>query len=433
MLVEILAGHIILPGVVVAPTQNVQADVVLLGGRGQLGQHDRGHLDALLILPFHEEAGQHHAAHRLHVLAVREDLQEEAPVFLGHQHFPDNGGSPHQVIEILLAFLRLVVIELQLLVGRKGSTHVLVLLVNVGRGRGGDHLMRIPGTPLSGQFLQVSLQHLLVNLAVALRRVLELAIDNPDLGQAGLDVVNGGPGTGHQGIKFKRGTFHLGRQGIRRQFHEDRSKAVHLEGFQPDVSPVLPEEIQQGLLVLLLNNRFHHGLKSHHDALVGSGEGLLVVDRDLEILDPSRNLEELEVRHRHVHVKGPLLIRVTLGVTLLQEFLVHPDRNFPLLRADGGVPPLEKGLRVVMVEAPLGGPVQARPPGILIGVLGVAHLEGLHGRLPLLELQLAVSLVVPEPAELRAKEGLGPPVVLRHRLGQNCMGLGPFLGPHGGK
>ena len=134
-------GFVILAGVVVAAGEDEEADVVRLGGSGELGKHDRGDLDAFFVFAFPEEAGEHHAADFLLVVAVRVVLEENGAVFLGGENLSDERGGADEVVEVLFAGghllfltgdLGLGVVELELLVAGKGTTDVSGLLVHEG-------------------------------------------------------------------------------------------------------------------------------------------------------------------------------------------------------------------------------------------------------------------------------------------------------------
>ena len=293
--------------------------------------------------------------------------------------------------------------------------------------------MRISRAELAFQLFEIGIDFLDVDLAIALGRILEGTVDRSDLQLAGLDIIDGGLRAGDEGIEFEGGTVHLVGEGISSQLHEDGCELVHLEGLQLDVRATLVEEVEEGLLVFLFDHGLNHGLEANHDSLVGGRKILLVGNRGFQVLHPPRNLEELEVGHRHIDVEGSALVGVALGIALLQKLLVLPDGGFPLLGTDCSIPPLQKGLLVIVVEASLVGGIETRCPGVLIGVLGVALFEGLHRVIPLLQFQLTIALVVPEPSELGTEELHRTTVEGPAGLGENGVGFGPLLGPHGGE
>ena len=115
-----------------------EANFVLLGGLAQPWEHEFGNLDTLFVFSVKKEAGEHHPADLLDVLAVREVLQENRPVMLGGENFPDDGRRPDEIVEIILASrdhlaiakdFGIGIVELKLLVDRKGTADISIFLM----------------------------------------------------------------------------------------------------------------------------------------------------------------------------------------------------------------------------------------------------------------------------------------------------------------
>ena len=73
--------------------------------------------------------------------ALREIFQEDRSIMLSDEHLADDGGSPDEVVEIVLASgdhlaitedLRLGVVKLKLLIDSKGTTDISILFMENG-------------------------------------------------------------------------------------------------------------------------------------------------------------------------------------------------------------------------------------------------------------------------------------------------------------
>ena len=238
VLVEQRLGLVVLAGVVVAAAEDVEADVVLLRSFRKLRQHLDGDGDAGLVFAFVEERGEHHAADGRDVLGVGIGLEEARAVLLGGHHLADDGAGPDEVVEVVLALLRLGEEEFELLVGSEGTAGVAVLFVDEGGRTELDHLVRVAFAALRLEVVAGCLEVLLHQRAGEFLHPRAAA----KAGEAGLQVLDHHVGGRHQLIERDRAGFHVGTDGIAGELQVETGVDFHLEGLDDDLGAVLLDE-----------------------------------------------------------------------------------------------------------------------------------------------------------------------------------------------
>ena len=185
------------------------------------------------------------------MLAFGEILQETASVELGRKNLSNDGGSPHQVVKILLTGsdhllvfvdLGIRIVEFELFVDRKGPTDISFVLVHHGGIEERVYLVHLAAGVGVFERFEIGLKSLLVD---HLRSVLDCAGISAHRLKPGLHIINRTNRAGNERIELKGGIHHLRSLGILSQLHEERCKFVGFEWLKFNVSAILGNEFEK--------------------------------------------------------------------------------------------------------------------------------------------------------------------------------------------